>query len=149
MITRRTLIRCAAAALALGAVGGVRAQAAPRVVVYKSPTCGCCTEWVAHMRANGFRVETQDVRDVTPYRMQYGVPEELSSCHTAVVDGYAIEGHVPAADIKRLLREKPRAKGLAVPGMPNGSPGMEQGGPPDPYVTVAFDGRRAWVYAQH
>lgn len=149
MITRRSLIRGAAAALALGAMGGARAQRAARVVVYKSPTCGCCTEWVAHMRANGFRVETHDVRDTNPYRMQYGVPDELSSCHTAVVDGYAIEGHVPAADIRRMLREKPRIKGLAVPGMPQGSPGMEQGGPPDPYVTVAFDGRRSWVFAQH
>lgn len=149
MFTRRSFVLGAGALLALGSIAGARAQRAPRVVVYKSPTCGCCTEWSAHMRANGFHVEVHNVADMAAIERQYGVPDELLSCHTAVVEGYVIEGHVPASDIRRLLREKRRVKGLAVPGMPNGSPGMEQGGPPDPYVTVAFDGTRSWVYAQH
>jgi hypothetical protein len=103
---------------------------------------------VKHIRANGFRVETRDIADVTPIRRRYGVPDNLASCHTAVVGGYAIEGHVPASDIHRLLREKPKVKGLAVPGMVAGSPGMEQG-PAQPYATLAFDDRGSRVFARH
>ena len=99
--------------------------AGPHVQVYKTPTCGCCGQWVQHLRDNGFQVAVQDVPDTSVYRRKYGVPEALVSCHTAVVDGYGIEGHVPAQEIQRLLREHPKAKGLAVPGMPVGSPGME------------------------
>ncbi|MEO8053210.1 MAG: DUF411 domain-containing protein [Acidobacteriota bacterium] len=100
--------------------------AGPRSIkVYKTPTCGCCGSWVQHLRENGFEVDVQDVKDTSPYRHKFGIPAQLMSCHTAVVNGYAIEGHVPASDIQRLLREKPNAKGLAVPGMPAGSPGME------------------------
>lgn len=95
------------------------------VVVYKSATCGCCGKWVEHLKTNGFKVTVHDVDDMLPYVEKYGVPEDMLSCHTAVVDGYTIEGHVPAADIQRLLKERPKAKGLAVPGMPMGSPGME------------------------
>jgi hypothetical protein len=100
------------------------------------------------MQASGFRVETREIADVTPIRRKYGVPEELSSCHTAVVGGYAIEGHVPAADIKRLLRERTKAKGLAVPGMVPGSPGMDQGSP-QPYATLVFDERGSKVFERH
>ena len=148
MITRRSFVCATAAALALGSFGRAGAQVRPRVSVHKSPTCGCCGEWVKHMRASGFRVETHEIADVTPFRRRYGVPDQLASCHTAVVGGYAIEGHVPASDIARLLREKPKVRGLAVPGMVPGSPGMEQG-PPQPYETLAFDARGSRVFARH
>lgn len=148
MITRRSFVGASAAALLLGTFGRAGAQSAPLVSVYKSPTCGCCGEWVKHIRANGFRVETHDSADVGPVRRRYGVPDRLASCHTAVVGGYAIEGHVPASDIRRLLRERPKVTGLAVPGMVAGSPGMEQG-PPQPYATLAFDDRGSRVFARH
>lgn len=122
---------------------------AAEVMVYKGMNCGCCADWVNHMRSNGFDVKTKDVEDVAPYKTRYGVPDELQSCHTAVVDGYVIEGHVPAKDIKRLLEEKPKITGLAVPGMPIGSPGME-GPVQQPYEVKAFDkaGNRS-VYARY
>lgn len=125
------------------------AEPAPRVTVYKSPTCGCCGKWVDHLKASGFSVTVHDVQSVEPFKERYGVPRNLASCHTATVAGYAIEGHVPADLIKRLLAEKPRVKGLAVPGMPVGSPGMEQGNVKEPYDVVSFDetGRTA-VYAR-
>jgi len=99
--------------------------AAPIIEVYKSATCGCCEAWVKHLRANGFKVEAHNVANPSDTREKMGMPDKMGSCHTAVVDGYAIEGHVPAADIKRLLAAKTRAIGLAAPGMPLGSPGME------------------------
>ena len=139
MTTRRSFVRGAGAALASLALAGARAgksQPLPVVTVYKSPTCGCCGEWVKHMEAAGFRLDVHPVDDVTPIKSRFGVPEMLWSCHTAVVDGYAIEGHVPADDVKRLMRERPRVKGLAVPGMVPGSPGMA--GPPQRYSTIAF-----------
>lgn len=121
----------------------------PKMIVYKSPTCGCCKSWIDHVRKNGFVVEAIDVEDVTPYKKQHGVPLDLASCHTGIVDGYGIEGHVPADLIARLLKERPRgAKGLAVPGMPAGSPGMEVGGRKDPYDVVLFNTngtRRVWA----
>ena len=143
---RRGFLRFSAALLALRALPG-HAQRVPLVTVYKSPACGCCGEWVGHMRAAGFRLDVRDVPDVTPIKRQHGVPDRLASCHTALVDGYALEGHVPAADVQRLLRERPKVVGLAVPGMVPGSPGMA--GTPQPYETVAFDGSRAWLFARH
>ena len=148
MLTRRLFIHAAGAALLIGALPGARAQLARVVTVYKSPACGCCGDWVKHMQSNGFQIDVREVGDVMPIKRRYGVPENLMSCHTAVVSGYAIEGHVPAADIKRLLRERPKLKGLAVPGMVPGSPGMEQG-PPQRYATIAFDARGYRVYEQH
>lgn len=120
----------------------------PAIEVYKTPTCGCCHLWVAHLRANGFSVNAHDVADTTAYREKFGVPAALGSCHTGVVGGYALEGHVPAREIKRLLADRPKVKGLAVPAMVLGSPGME-GPRSDPYDVLAFraDGRYA-VY-QH
>lgn len=103
------------------------------ITVYKSPTCGCCKKWIGHLQANGFNVNAQDVNTVEPLKNQLGLGRNQRSCHTALVGGYLIEGHVPASDIRRLLKEKPKAKGLAVPGMPIGSPGMEQGAQQDPY----------------
>lgn len=124
---RRTLLQgLLATLLAPAAVRAARAGE-PVIEVYKTPTCGCCHQWVAHLRENGFKVNAHDVPSTDEYRSKYGVPEELGSCHTGVVAGYALEGHVPAQDIRRLLAERPKARGLAVPGMPMGAPGMEGG----------------------
>jgi hypothetical protein len=109
----------------------------PVVQVYKSPTCGCCSKWVEHLRKNGFTVDVTNVADVTPIKKANSVPPSLSSCHTALIDGYIIEGHVPAEDIFRLLKERPAVAGIAVPGMPIGSPGME-GRNPQPFKVIAF-----------
>ena len=123
----------------LVAINGYADNPVRGVTVYKSPTCGCCSKWIDHLKQNGFKVEAHNVKDVTPYKIQSGVTPELASCHTAIIDGYIIEGHVPASDIKRLLRERPDVVGLAVPGMPIGSPGMEQGNHKDKYNVIAFD----------
>ena len=136
----RTTRRALLAGLAAGMAVGERALAAglPEVAVTKDPTCGCCEKWVAHMREAGFTVTVTD-GPVNPVKVRLGVPRDLASCHTAQVGGYAIEGHVPAGAIKRLLTEKPQATGLAVPGMPAGSPGMEvEGMEPDTYEVVLF-----------
>ncbi|MES2759297.1 MAG: DUF411 domain-containing protein [Pseudomonadota bacterium] len=113
--------------LLAGALGipALASAAAPVIDVYKSATCGCCEEWIKHLRSAGLKVKAHNVEDTSVHRMKAGIPEQLGSCHTGIVRGYALEGHVPASDIKRLLKEKPKAKGLAVPGMPLGSPGME------------------------
>lgn len=120
------------------------------VVVYKDPACGCCKSWVEHLRQHGFDVAVRDTSDVSGAKRTGRVPERLVSCHTAFVNGYVIEGHVPAADIQRMLRDKPKIAGLAVPGMPAGSPGMEMGGRVDRYQVIAYtrDGRTS-VYASH
>ena len=97
-------------------------SAEPEMTVYKSPTCGCCGKWITHMEENGFQVNAVDVLEMNIVKQKYGVSRELASCHTAVVDGYVVEGHVPADDVKRLLSEKPDVMGLSVPGMPVGSP---------------------------
>lgn len=110
----------------------------PPITVYKSPTCGCCALWVDHMQANGFTLEVIEQANVIPIKQKLGVPHGMGSCHTAEVAGYVIEGHVPAAEVIRLLESKPKAKGLAVPGMPIGSPGMEQGAREDPYTVWLF-----------
>ena len=125
------------------------AQIAPKVEVFKSASCGCCGAWVEHLRQNGFQVIAHDVGDVPAERRKLGMPDRLGSCHSAKVGGYVIEGHVPAADIRRLLKEKPKALGLAVPSMPPGSPGME-GPRAIPYDTllVARDGTTR-VFASH
>lgn len=129
---------------------GLSAAGATEVTVYKSPTCGCCKNWVVHMRANGFTVKAIDVADVTSYKLANGIGPALASCHTALVEGYVIEGHVPAQDIRRLLRERPKnIAGLAAPGMPSGSPGMEQGYK-DTYNVLSFDkAGNTSVYARH
>lgn len=130
-----------------GATG--EAASGPEMVVYRSPTCGCCTAWVEHMRDAGFRVRVEDRSNLAPVKAEMGVPHDLSSCHTARVDGYVVEGHVPAEDVRRLLAERPDVRGLAVPGMPVGSPGME-GPRPEPYAVVAFDGEGGReVFARH
>jgi hypothetical protein len=121
----------------------------PLGTVFKDATCGCCGKWVEHLRANGFTVKVQEVTDTSAYQRQYRVPRSMVSCHTAIVNGYTIEGHVPAADIKRLLSERPKVVGLAVPGMPVGTPGMEAAHS-DAYSVFAFDeGGQATVYARY
>ena len=123
--------------------------AAATIEVIKTATCGCCAKWVEHLRKEGLTVVTTDVADVGPTARRLGVPDALRSCHTAKAGGYAIEGHVPAADIKRLLREKPKAAGIAVPGMPAGSPGMESRSP-QRFATMIFDrAGKVRVFAQH
>lgn len=136
MPSRRTLL----AGLAAGLATGRQALAAglPEVAVTKDPSCGCCEKWVAHLREAGFTVSVTD-EPLNPVKARLGVPRDLASCHTAQVGGYVVEGHVPAEAIKRLLAEKPKGTGLAVPGMPVGSPGMEvEGMEPDTYEVVLF-----------
>ncbi|MBK7901135.1 MAG: DUF411 domain-containing protein [Betaproteobacteria bacterium] len=134
---------------ALGAAANLPASAADAVDVYKSPYCGCCEKWVEHLQQAGFAVRTHDVNDVPAARQRLGMPERLGSCHTAKVAGYVVEGHVPAADIQRLLKEKPKAIGLAVPSMPPGSPGMESP-KPVPYNTLLVQaGGATTVFAKH
>ncbi len=119
---------------------GVSAESKPiDIVVHRSPTCTCCGKWLAHLKENNFNVEDVVTDNVQPIKDKYGVTRELASCHTAIVDGYVIEGHVPANDIKTLLKTKPKVVGIAVPGMVNGSPGMEMGDQKDPYEVVSFD----------
>ncbi len=123
-------------------------QPLPTVLVYKSPTCGCCSAWVEHMQAAGFTVDARDVRDLMSVKVDAGVPARMSSCHTALVDGYVVEGHVPAEQVKRMLAERPEVAGIAVPGMPTGSPGME-GPNAQPYEVYSFDrGGDAAVFAE-
>ncbi|MEN7530061.1 MULTISPECIES: DUF411 domain-containing protein [unclassified Cupriavidus] len=144
MKTRRDALRTlGAGALMLSPLVATAQSAKPlAIVVYKTPTCGCCGDWVKHLQDNGFTVTTHDVEDTGPYRQKYGIPERFGSCHTGVIAGYGIEGHVPAADIKKLVATKPKATGLAVPGMPVGSPGMEMGPRKDPFdvLLVKADG---------
>lgn len=114
--------------------------ALPTVQVYKSPTCGCCNDWIRHLEENGFTVEAINTGDMMTVKAALGLPSDLGSCHTAVIADFVIEGHVPADDIKRFIAEAPEARGLAVPGMPVGSPGMEvPGQPADPFAVIAFD----------
>ncbi|NLD68743.1 MAG: DUF411 domain-containing protein [Limnobacter sp.] len=143
---RRALIACVVAVAAPGiAVAQFRSgRSGPLVEVWKSPTCGCCKDWIAHMEANGFRVDVDDSGNAAA-RARLGIAQKFGSCHTALVDGYAIEGHVPASEVRRLLEERPEAVGLAVPGMPIGSPGMDgpaYGGRQHPYdvLLVQADG---------
>jgi hypothetical protein len=129
----------------------VSGPALPVVEVYKDPACGCCSLWMAHLRDHGFTVLTATSTDVAAVKTRHGVPPEVYSCHTAIVDGYIVEGHVPADDIRRLLAERPQVAGIAVPGMPIGSPGMEMPGTvSEPYDVLAFDqAGNTQVFARH
>ena len=142
-----------AVAVPLGAAAvSTSAPGAPvAVTVYKNAQCGCCRSWVDHLRKEGFTVTAKDVDDLAAIKSKLGVPASLGSCHTAIVGQYVVEGHVPAADIRKLLREKPKVAGIGVPGMPMGSPGMEMPGmPADKYdvMTFAKDGKQR-VFASH
>ena len=156
---RISRVTFAAVAIAMAGFGiGAAAQqkpaatAAQKVTVYKTSSCGCCRLWVDHLKANGFDVQAMDVSsaDVRAVSKAAGLPDDGASCHTAKVGNYVVEGHVPASDIKRMLKEKPAIAGIAAPGMPMGSPGMEQGGAKEAYDVVAFtkDGKMT-VYSKH
>ena len=147
MLSRRAFLgRAAAGAAAMAGASTALARALEAaepspyaVTVYKSPTCGCCSKWIEHLQAQkALKVTARDMDDVTPIKQGVGVPDHLQSCHTAVVGRYAFEGHVPADLMLKVLREQPKIAGLAVPGMPAGSPGMEMGSRKDAYDVVAF-----------
>lgn len=149
MITRRHALVAAVAALA---APGASAAAPPApLTVYKTASCGCCTGWISHMSRAGYRPKAVVVDDITPLNKRYGAPFELSSCHLATVGGYVVVGHVPAADVTRLLKERPKALGITVPGMPVGSPGMEAAdGRREPYQTLLLQpGGRTQVFSRH
>ena len=142
MITRRTFVAqtagVAIASLGVGRLLGQAAGSPTAITVYKSASCGCCAKWVDHLRANGFAPSVHDEENMDAIKDEMGVPKHLRSCHTALVGGYVIEGHVPADVIRKLLRERPAVVGIAAPGMPNGSPGME-GPTKDTYQILTFD----------
>lgn len=150
-IKRSLALVLTAACLGVAPLAQTKAPEGPAISVYKTPTCGCCSKWVDHLKAAGFRTTVTDMpqQSLDNVKSKHDVPAEVHSCHTAVVDGYVIEGHVPAAEIKRLLQERPKVTGLAVPGMPLGSPGMEVSGvTAQPYDVVTFDAQgKKKVYA--
>ena len=144
----RRILRAGLVALVLAA----GPAAAGAMTVYKTASCGCCKDWVEHVRAAGFEVEARDVSraQLIEHKKRLGVDPRMASCHTAVIDGYVVEGHVPAADIGRMLEESPEIAGIGVPGMPVGSPGMEVGDRTEPYTVIAFDGRGGFrAFARH
>ena len=148
-MNRRDVVLMMAGA-ALAAHRAAAETSLPRLDVFKDPNCGCCGAWVDHMRAAGFAVTVTSVDDTTAARKRLGMPDRLGGCHTAMVGGYVLEGHVPSADVRKLLAAKPAALGLAVPGMPVGSPGMEVGSRKDPFevLLVSRDGRTT-VFARY
>lgn len=149
IVNRRTLIGSIFAAVPAIAFAA-RPTPATRITVYQSPTCGCCGKWADHLKAAGFGVTVVSTPDLSPVARRLGVPDALRSCHTATVGGYFLEGHVPAQDVRLLLRRKPAALGLAVPGMPRGSPGMETGGQRDAFATMLVPKTGApSVFARH
>ena len=132
------------------AVTDAASPAPDTVVVYKSPSCGCCVKWIDHLRQAGFTVEARNEAQMSLVKSKLGVSEAVASCHTATVNGYVIEGHVPADDIRQLLAKRPKAIGIAVPGMPIGSPGMEVDDRVEPYQTLLFDAEgKTTVFNQH
>ena len=143
--TRRSILG-AGMVFSVGLIVPAHAQSLPEVTVSKDPNCGCCTAWADHLRAAGFPVKVADRPDMRAVKARLGVPVDLASCHTAEVSSYVLEGHVPASAVLRLLKEKPEAKGLAVPGMPIGSPGME-GGEPETYQVMLFGSQAPRVFA--
>ena len=150
MINRVLAVALAAAIVSVELPVTAR-QAAPTIQVYKSPTCGCCANWVKHLQQHGFTTTVTETEDVAAIKAKHNIPARVQSCHTAIVEGYVLEGHVPAADVQRLLKERPPVVGLAVPGMPIGSPGMEVASrKPQAYDVVAFDrGGQLKVFASH
>jgi hypothetical protein len=147
-LTRRALVLGFVASTVGATVRG--AKAAPLIVVNKDPSCGCCSSWVEHLRGAGFDTQVRELNDLEPLKRRFGIPAALESCHTAEIDGFVIEGHVPASAIRRLLAERPVAIGLAVSGMPVGSPGMEIPGTPNEiYEVVLFGPSEQRVFARY
>jgi hypothetical protein len=149
-MTRRVWLKRVAGAAPLAAVWPLAAQTKVPIEVYKDPSCGCCEKWVAHMNASGFVATVHDTSNMAPIKARYKVPDALSSCHTAIVGGYVVEGHVPAADVKTLLAKKPAGVvGVTIPGMPSSAPGMDLT-PFQPYTVLAFDAAgKTTTFAQH
>jgi hypothetical protein len=144
--TRRAML---SGLLTIAVTARAPAQQATKISVFKSPTCTCCSKWVEHLRTHGFAPTATNVDNMDAIKTKHNVPRAAQSCHTAIVGGYVIEGHVPAADIQRLLKERPAVVGIAAPGMPIGSPGME-GPSPDKYDVVTFDKQgKTRVFATH
>lgn len=147
---RRPFLNGAGALAAFAALPTLATLTPMEVQVFKSPYCGCCGAWIDHMRSAGFAIKVTEVDDTTAARKRLGMPERFGSCHTAAVDGYVLEGHVPATEVKRLVATRPKAIGLAVPSMPPGSPGMEAAGRKVPYQVLLVDlSGRASVYASY
>ena len=145
-----TIRRTALLALAAAAAFVSSAASAAQLTVHKHPSCGCCAKWIEHVEKHGFTVKVIETEDMAAVKKRLGVPQALASCHTTQVGGYFVEGHVPAADIKRLLAQKPKAAGIAVPGMPAGSPGMEMGGQKQPYSTLLVSkAGKPSIFARH
>ncbi|MGK7889180.1 MAG: DUF411 domain-containing protein [Leptolyngbyaceae cyanobacterium] len=139
VVTGLALVGCANPSMALTeTTRPTRAVVGQELVVFRSPTCGCCGKWIEHMQSAGFTIKDEITSDMAGVKQRYGIPEELRTCHTAIAGNYIIEGHVPAEDVQRLLTETPAIAGIATPGMPIGSPGMESGNHIDPYTVVAF-----------
>lgn len=146
----KTIFLLSVVAVLIAACGSGTPGNQPTIEIWKSPTCHCCSKWADYLRDEGFKVIAHNESAMNPLKAKLGVPQSLASCHTGVVDGYVIEGHVPAEDIRRLIAEKPTARGLAVPGMPIGSPGMEQGDRRDRYETLLFTAEGAsQTFAEH
>jgi hypothetical protein len=148
-MTRRTLLAALSLAALLATTASAQAPGRMKMTVYKSPTCGCCAKWVEHMKKAGFDLAVTDTDNVSLIKAEHKVPSNLAACHTAIVNGYVVEGHVPEDVIRKMLAEKPRISGIAVAGMPMGAPGMETEGVPQSYDVMAFDATGATrVYAK-
>jgi len=148
-MTRRTLLAALSLAALLATTASAQAPALTKMTVYKSPTCGCCAKWVEHMKKAGFDLAVTDTDNVSLIKAEHKVPSNLAACHTAIVNGYVVEGHVPDDVIRKMLAEKPKISGIAVAGMPMGAPGMETEGVPQSYDVMAFDATGAsHVYAK-
>ncbi|KPQ09332.1 MAG: putative metal-binding protein [Saliniramus fredricksonii] len=149
-MNRRRFLAGSGAAFAIATMPAFAAPAAETMIVHYDPGCGCCSAWVGHMREAGFAVETRATSQINRIKARLGVPPGLASCHTAEIAGYVVEGHVPAEAVTRLLRERPDATGISVPGMPIGSPGMEVPGmEDDAYAVVLFEGSRSESFARY
>ena len=153
-ITGLTITSCTAAneisSSATANVADTQAVLANELIVYRSPTCGCCGKWIEHAEAAGFTVKDEVTEDMSAIKAQYGVPQNLTSCHTTVVGDYVVEGHIPIEDVQRLLVEQPDIAGIAVPGMPIGSPGMESGDYVEPYTVFSFtESGETAAFAEH
>lgn len=149
MINRRMFTAVLGACLLAAPTIAAARQAPIRAQVFRSPDCGCCGAWVSHLEQHGFVVDVVMSDEMEAVKDRHGVPVALRSCHTGLIEGYVIEGHVPAADIKRLLDQRPQAGGIAVPGMPVGSPGMEMGDQSDPFDVILWTGSETRVFSSH
>ena len=139
LVFRRLVVLVAIAFTIFLTTTSAQAANLPEAIMYRDPACTCCGNWMKHLQSQGFKVKNVPTADIIAFKQKQGVTDELASCHTAIIDGYVVEGHVPSDDIKRLLAEKPDIKGIAVPGMPVGTPGMEMGNKKDSYAVVSFD----------